>query len=418
MRRLDNEPVALQQSVQGLGQDYEVFLLRAEVEQQRKEIQHLRGQLLQKSPETPTKNGVPAASKYHRISVVHCPDPVSGDDVTEVDGRSEETIANVAQETLLVHTPGTEHDGALSSTPVSNISLSRSQMLASGGASGSPARRSRSTGSAKSRSPSREPRQCMVRNCILVPECQLRPPATPLSTKPRQRSKERQESKPHARIPLSTGRQTPLKHPRQCKLESCPRPRPVNHVSSKASPAKAEGAPMQLQPRPPSPQPAHHQSDDGMGVAQPAQMASGPAAPGGSVAFVRKPSTPALGARHVLHLQCATPRPNPYVFAGKMADVARPLSMGEGIRTPAYPRVDATASANHLSNVRLAMPPLALRGTTGTQLGHGQGLADQAGLHCFDGRTLLDRGVETLPRTGRLRSTSMPASKRKVIVAL
>jgi len=413
MRRVGNEPVALKQSVQGPGQEDEVFLLRAEVEQQRKEIQHLRGQLLQKSPETPTKNGVPAASKYHRISVVHCPDPVSGDDVTEVDGRSEETIANVAQETLLVHTPGTEHDGALSSTPVSNISLSRSQMLASGGASGSPARRSRSTGSAKSRSPSREPRQCMVRNCILVPECQLRPPATPLSTKPRQRSKERQESKPHARIPLSTGHQTQLKQPRQCKLESCPRPRPVNFVSSQASAAKAEGALMQLQPQAPSPQPPHHQSDGGMGLAQLAQTAEGyktagmwPAAPGSGVAFIPNPSIPALGARHVLHVQCATPH------AGQMADAARHLSIGESTRGLCHPREDAKAPA------WLAMPPLALQGTTGTQWGHGRGVAEQIGLHCFDGRTRLDKSVETLPHTGRLRSTSTPASRRKIIVAL
>lgn len=455
--------------------------MRAEVEQQRKEIQHLRGQLLQKSPETPIRNSVLAASRYQCV-VVGCPHPVSSDDVTELDSRSDfvdgETNASVVQETLLVQTQHSEqdsvaspttahpeslaatalrlastprgsqrtglidtrvvgrscrsptkgkipsqigngHDVAVSSTPGSNISLS-------GGASGSRARRSRSTGSVKSRSTSSEPRDCMSRHCILVPESQLEPPRKPCPAKPRLPSKEKRESQPHTYIPLSTGQQTQPRQPRPCKLESFPCSTPVTFVASKASFTKAEGALMQLRPQAPCPQLPHHQSEDVVGVAKPAQLAAvyptvgmWPAAPDCRMALIHSPSTPTLGAYHVPFFLCATPH------TGQMADVARYISMGESRRSLAHPRgslahprLDATGSTTHLSHSWLAVPPLALQGTTRTQLGQGRELAERPGLHCLDGGKLLDKSVEKLPLTERRRSTSTPASKKKVIVAL
>jgi len=456
----------------------EVSLLRAEVEQQRKEIQHLRGQLLQTCPETPMRKGVPAASRYHCESVAGCPHPVSSDNVTELDSCGDfvdgETDASVAQETLLVQTQhneqdtdtslitacpeslaatalrlastpqgsqrtgvidtrivgrtypprrssqaGNGHDVAVSSTHGSKISVSGCQMLACDGASGSRARRSRSTGSVKSRSPSREPRQCMARHCILVPERQLQPPRQPCAAKPRLLSREKRESRPHTYIPLSTSQQTQPRQPRPCKLESRSRPMPVTFVASKPSLAKAEGAMMQLRPQALCPQPPHHQSEDGVGVANPGKMAAvyttagiWPAAPDCSMALIHSPSTPTFGAYHVLHVHCATPH------TGHVANVARNVSIGESRRSPAHPRVDATGSATHLSHTWLAVPPQALQGTTGTQLGHGRELAERSRPHCLDGGKLLDESVERLPHTGSRRNTSTPASKRKTIVAL
>lgn len=491
MRRLDNEPVTFKQSMQGLSHEDEVCLLRAEVEQQRKEIQHLRGQLLQKSPESPMRNGVPAASRYPRASVVGCSHPVSSEVESELDGHSDfvdgEINASAAQETVLVQTQhieqdsvaspatacseslaatalrlastpkgsyrtalidtrvggrsrscksptsckiltqaGNGHDVAVSSTPGSDISSSRFQTPASDVVSGSRARRSQSTGSVKSRSPSREPRQGMARQCIMIPENLLQPPAKPCSAqpcsaKPRLPSRERRGSQPHTCKPHPTGQQTQPKQPRPCKLESCPRPRPATFVAGKASRGKAEGALMQLQPpQAPCPQPPQHQSENGIGVAKPAQLAAmyatagmWSAAPDCSMALINNPSTATLGACHLLHVHCATPP-----HAGQVADVTRHISNGESIRRLSYPNVDGTGSATHLSHSWLAVPPLTLQGTMGTQLAHGRDVSERPGLHCLDGRKLLDKRVEKLPLTVRRRSTSPPASKRKIIVAL
>lgn len=458
------------------------------MEQQRKEIQHLRGQLLQKSPTTPMRNGVPAATRCPRASVVGCSHPVFSEVESELDGHSDfvdgEIKASAAQETVVVQTQhveqdsvaspatacseslaatalrlastpkgsyrtalidtrvvgrsrsckspkckiitqnGNGHDVAVSSTPGSDISSSRFQTPASDVVSGSRARRSQSTGSVKSRSLSREPRHGMARQCILLPENQLQPPAKPCSAKPcsakpRLPSKERRGSQPHTCKPHPTGQQTQPKQPRPCKLESCPRPRPATFVASKASRGKAEGALVHLQPQAPCPQPPQHQSENGIGVAKPAQLAAmyatagmWSAVPDCSMALINNPSTASLGACHVLHVHCATPH------TGQIADVTRHISNGASIRCLPYPNVDGTSSATHLSHSWLAVPPLTLQGTMGTQLGHGLGVPEQPGLHCLDGRKLLDKRVEKLPRTVRQRSPSTPASKRKIIVAL
>jgi len=506
MRGFDFESVTLKQSVHGLGgHEFELSLLRAEVEQQRKEIENLRGQLLQKSPETPIRKGVLAAGRYHPVSVLGCPDVTPSHDAREENGSrgqlDGETTPSTEQETLLVQTQHIEQDSATSSTTICNDSLAatalrlastpkgahrtelidtrvvgrrsptRSKLITqignghvvvasptpgscislSGGqalgrsptrsklisqignghdvlaastpgssislSGGSRARRSRSTGSAKSRSPSREARQCMARQCILVPESQLQPPEQPCIAKPRLPSKERQESQSNATIPFRRDQQTQPKQPRPCKLESCPRPRPVTFVASTTSPAKAEVMLLQLRPQATCSPFPRHQFEDGVGVVQPAPPLAAAyatagmrqAVPACGVAPIPGPSTATLAACHLLHAHCAAPH------TGQMADLAGHVSSGQSIRSLAHPRVDATTSATHLSRSWLATPPL---GTAATQLGHGREVAEWTGLHYVDGRKLLDQSVETLPHTGRRRSTSPPASKRKVIVAL